>query len=228
MVRLYSFLIGYVFGLFQTAFIIGKANGIDIRKYGSGNAGTTNALRVLGTKVGLAVFAGDLLKAFLACSIVKLLFGAAYPEMKLLLVLYAGAGCVLSHDFPFYMHFRGGKGIAATGGTFLGFHWMFFLSGLCFFFIPFLITHYVSLGSLILYAGFLIQMIVSGQMGLLGDIPQAILNEMYIITFLLTVLAYWQHRANIGRLLGHTERKTYLKKHDHGTIAEEQAAEKRT
>ncbi len=52
--------IGYVFGLFQTAYFYGRANGIDIRQYGSGNAGTTNALRVLGTKAGLIVLAGDL------------------------------------------------------------------------------------------------------------------------------------------------------------------------
>lgn len=62
MERVICLLIGYVFGLFQTAYFYGKAKGIDIRKYGSGNAGTTNALRVLGTKAGLIVLAGDCLK----------------------------------------------------------------------------------------------------------------------------------------------------------------------
>ena len=224
MARLYSFLIGYALGLFQTAFILGKLKGIDIRNYGSGNAGTTNTLRVLGTKAGLTVFAGDLAKALLACIIVRVTFGRMYPEMKYLLVMYAGAGCVLAHDFPFYMKFKGGKGIASTGGTIVGFHWLFFFLGLVEFFVPFLLTHYVSLGSLILYASFLIEMILSGQLGLLGEIPQALLNEMYLITFLLTALAYWQHRANIGRLLAGNERKTYLKKNDPGSLGAEKAA----
>ena len=66
MERVICLLIGYVFGLFQTAYFYGKAKGIDIRKYGSGNAGTTNALRVLGTKAGLIVLAGDCLKCIVA------------------------------------------------------------------------------------------------------------------------------------------------------------------
>lgn len=212
MVRLYSFLIGYVFGLFQSAYIVGKAHGIDIREHGSGNAGTTNALRVLGRKVGLLVFLGDVLKAMFAVILVKLLFGNTYPDMKYLLCIYAGVGCVLSHDFPFYMNFKGGKGIAVTGGMILGFHPLFILFGLCQFFIPFFVTHYVSLGSLILYGGFLIEFIVCGQLGLFGGMSQGMLFEMYGLILFLTVLAYWQHRANIGRLLRHEESKTYLGK----------------
>lgn len=74
MERVICLLIGYVFGLFQTAYFYGKAKGIDIRKYGSGNAGTTNALRVLGTKAGLIVLAGDCLKCIVAVCITKALF----------------------------------------------------------------------------------------------------------------------------------------------------------
>ncbi|MCR4792475.1 MAG: glycerol-3-phosphate 1-O-acyltransferase PlsY [Lachnospiraceae bacterium] len=218
MARIWSFLIGYALGLIQTGYIVGKCKGVDIRNYGSGNSGTTNALRVLGTKVGLIVFAGDMLKAVLATVIVRLVFGGMYPELKYLLIIYSGAGCILGHDFPFYMHFKGGKGIAATGGMVLGFHGSFFVTGLCFFFIPFLLTHYVSLGSLIVYAGFFIQLVITGQMNLFGmfdGVSQAVLNEMYIIVFLLLLLAYWQHRANIVRLIKGTERKTYLgKKND--------------
>ena len=65
MARLWCFLIGYALGLIQTAYIVGKCKGVDIRNYGSGNSGTTNALRVLGTKAGLIVFAGDMLKAII-------------------------------------------------------------------------------------------------------------------------------------------------------------------
>ena len=66
MVRIYCLLIGYVFGLFQTAYIYGKLHGIDIREYGSGNAGTTNTLRVLGRKAGVIVLFGDIAKCILA------------------------------------------------------------------------------------------------------------------------------------------------------------------
>ena len=80
MERVICLLIGYVFGLFQTAYFYGKAKGIDIRKYGSGNAGTTNALRVLGTKAGLIVLAGDCLKCIVAVCITKALFTTGHPE----------------------------------------------------------------------------------------------------------------------------------------------------
>ena len=72
-------------------------------------------------------------------------------------------------------------------------------------------SHYVSLGSLLVYAGLMIEMVVAGQAGLFGA-SQAVLNEMYIVTALLTILAYYKHRENIGRLLKGTERKTYLTK----------------
>ena len=223
MARLWCFLIGYALGLIQTAYIVGKCKGVDIRNYGSGNSGTTNALRVLGTKAGLIVFAGDMLKAIITTVIIRCTFGHMYPDLKYLLIMYGGAGCVLAHDFPFYMHFKGGKGIAATGGMILAFHGSFFFTGLCYFFIPFFLTHYVSLGSLILYAGFIIQLIISGQTGLFGifdGMTQAVKNEMYIIALLLMILAYWQHRANIIRLIRHEERKTYLGKKNDVNIPE--------
>ena len=81
MVRIACLLIGYVFGLFQTAYFYGKAHGIDIRQHGSGNAGTTNTLRVLGTKAGLIVFAGDCLKCIAAVALVRLIFGGTYHDI---------------------------------------------------------------------------------------------------------------------------------------------------
>ena len=215
MARLWCFLIGYALGLVQTAYIVGKCKGVDIRNYGSGNSGTTNALRVLGTKAGLIVFAGDMLKAIITVLIIRFTFGHMYPDYRFLLIIYGGAGCVLAHDFPFYMHFKGGKGIAATGGMILAFHGSFFFPGLAYFFVPFLLTHYVSLGSLILYAGFFIQLVVTAQFNLFGifdGVPQAAKTEMYIIALFLMLLAYWQHRSNIVRLIKGEERKTYLKK----------------
>lgn len=211
MERVICLIIGYVFGLFQTAFIYGKLHGIDIREHGSGNAGTTNTLRVLGTKAGLIVLAGDIIKCILAIVISGLIFDDSHPEEIYLLKLYAAAGAILGHNFPFYLHFRGGKGIAATAGLILSFHIAFLPMGVIIFFGTFFLTHYVSLGSLLVYAGLMIEMVVAGQMGLFGA-SQAVLNEMYIVTAFLTVLAYYKHRENIGRLLKGVERKTYLTK----------------
>ncbi len=211
MERIICIAIGYVFGLFQTAFIYGKLHGIDIRQHGSGNAGTTNTLRVLGTKAGLIVLLGDILKCIFAIVICGAIFDASHPDEIYLLKLYAAAGAILGHNFPFYLNFKGGKGIAATAGLILSFHPAFIPMGVILFFGAFFITHYVSLGSLLVYAGLMIEMVVAGQMGLFGS-SQAVLIEMYIITALLTILAYYKHRENIKRLIRGEERKTYLTK----------------
>lgn len=209
MERIICLLIGYVFGLFQTAYIYGELHGIDIRNYGSGNAGTTNTLRVLGRKAGVLVLFGDIAKCMLAVGVASLLFGGTHQDMIYLLKIYAAAGAILGHNFPFYLHFRGGKGIAATAGMILSFHPYFIPVAIVLFFGVFFTTHYVSLGSLFLYAGFFVEMIVLGQAGVFG-MSQPNLIELYVVTGFLTVMAYWKHRENIRRLLGGTERKTYL------------------
>lgn len=207
MERIICLAIGYVFGLFQTAYFYGKAHGIDIRQHGSGNSGTTNALRVLGTKAGLIVFFGDAFKCIFAVCVVRFIFGES--EILYLLCLYAAAGAILGHNFPFYMGFRGGKGIAATAGLIASVHPLFIPMGIVLFFGTFLLTHYVSLGSLLVYAGLMIEMVILGQIGLF-ELTQVQLYEMYIVTALLTVMAYWKHKDNIVRLAKGNERKTYL------------------
>ncbi len=211
MERIICLVLGYAFGLFQTAYFYGKAHGIDIREHGSGNAGTTNTLRVLGTKAGLIVLAGDCIKCIAAVWLVRLVFGASHPDSVYLLCLYAGMGAILGHNYPFYMGFKGGKGIAATAGLILSFHPYFIVMGVVLFFGTFFTTHLVSLGSLLVYAGFMIQMVYCGQTGLFGA-PQEVLYEMYGVAAFLTIMAYWKHRQNIVRLLHGEERKTYLTK----------------
>lgn len=209
MERIVCLMIGYVFGLFQTSYIYGKLHGIDIRDYGSGNAGTTNTLRVLGWKAGVLVLAGDIIKCILAIVVSGLLFDKSHPDMIYLLKIYAAAGAILGHNFPFYLRFKGGKGIAATAGMILAFHPYFIPVAVVVFFGIFFTTHYVSLGSLILYAVFFIEMVVLGQTGVFG-MTQPLLIELYVVTALLTVMAYYKHKENIKRLLSGTERKTYL------------------
>lgn len=210
MVRLACLAVGYIFGLFQTSYIYGRAHGIDIREHGSGNAGTTNMLRTLGLKAGLITFAGDVLKCIFAILISGLLFRKSYPDMVPLLKMYAGAGAILGHNFPFYLKFRGGKGIAATAGLVLSFDPLIAVFGIITFFSIFFGTHYVSLGSLLVYAGLAIEIIVMGQMGHFG-MSTAHLYELYAMILALAVMAFWKHRENIGRLLKGTERKTYLR-----------------
>ena len=213
MVRLLCLVLGYAFGVIQTAFFYGKLHGIDIREHGSGNAGTTNTLRVLGTKAGLVVFAGDMLKSIVAILLVKFVIAPQFPDVAApLLVIYTGAGCILGHNFPFYMGFKGGKGIATTGGMMIATHWAYVPVGLILFFGNFFLNHYVSLGSLLLYTGFMIETVVLGQTGAFGVTDQATLNEMYVVAAFLTLMAFWKHRSNIVRLIRGNERKTYLSK----------------
>lgn len=209
--RLVCIVIGYICGLFQTSYIYGKAHGIDIRSYGSGNAGTTNALRILGTKAGIITFLGDCFKCVVAVLIAWLIFGKSHPDNFRLLGLYASAGTILGHNFPFYLQFRGGKGIAATAGLLVSFDWRLTLAALAVFLIVFLTTHYVSLGSLLVYVVFVGGIVLMGQIGQFSMKPAEI-YEMYILAGVLAVLAFWKHRANIVRLIHGNENKTYLKK----------------
>ena len=121
--RVLCLIIGYMCGLIETGVIYGKMKGVDIRKHGSGNLGMTNALRVLGPKAGLVVFIGDLLKAFIPCLIANIVFRNIYPDTYMVYVLYTGLGAVLGHNFPFYMKFKGGKGIATGFGVMLVLNW---------------------------------------------------------------------------------------------------------
>lgn len=222
--RVMCIAIGYAFGIFQTAYFYGKLKGVDIRKHGSGNAGTTNTLRVLGTKAGLIVFAGDVIKCLLAVGVVVLIIsntslGAPYADSLYLFKMYAAAGVILGHNFPFYMGFKGGKGIAATAGFVLSFHWTFFITGVFAFFIPLAFTHYVSLGSLMIYTVHMVQLVIAGQNGFFEAMSQGALIEMYVLYFLLLCMAFWRHRKNIGRLAKGTESKTFLNKKNKPTEA---------
>lgn len=220
MIRLGCILFGYIFGLVQCGYIVGRLKGIDIREHGSKNAGTTNILRTMGLKYAVLVLLGDAFKCIAAVLIAKAVLSSVYSDIISLLLLYTAAGVILGHNFPFYMHFKGGKGIAATAGFIISLIWQFpngyiiFLISLFVFFGTFFVTHYVSLGSILVYVGLFIEMIVAGQNGLLGfpeSINKACLTEYYIVVFLLAILAFERHKKNIKNLLNGTERKTYLK-----------------
>ncbi len=210
--RLACLAAGYVFGLFQTSFIYGKLHGIDIREYGSGNAGTTNALRTLGPKAGLIVLLGDFFKCLIACTIARLVFNYVNPDVTMLMILYTGAGVGLGHIFPFYMEFKGGKGIAVSAGIIVAlFKPWIVLACLLIFSIVLAISKYVSLSSIIL----MISLVVLYSISLYrGGFPIAgqYYTESIIVLASYAALAIFMHRGNIGRLIRHEENKFSLHK----------------
>ena len=216
MERLICLAVGYVCGLLQTGYLVGKLNHVDIRKKGSGNAGSTNALRVLGWKAGLMTFAGDVLKCVAAFLITFFMYrgSVALP----MLTMYAGAGVTLGHNFPFYMNFKGGKGIAVMAGmVVVNSFWhlpqslLMIPVTLAFFLVPVAVTKYISVGSLGAYTVFLIEMVIAGQIGWF-EMDAARCYELYAVLFILTILAWYRHRENIKRLAAGTENQFGSKK----------------
>lgn len=204
MERLICLVIGYVFGLLQTGYLVGKLNHIDIRKEGSGNAGSTNAVRVMGWKAGLMTFAGDVLKCVLAIFLVRYLYRGS--EYLPLLAMYAGMGATLGHNFPFYLKFKGGKGIAVLAGLVVSTNPAMVPIPLAAFLIAVIFSRYVSLGSLLASTMFFIEVVTFGQYGLF-KMAAPYLYEMYILVLLLTILAWYRHKENIKRLLAGEENR---------------------
>ena len=139
--------LGYIVGSFSTGYIMGLMNHVDIREMGSGNAGTTNAFRTLGKKAGVITLVGDMLKAILVVLLVRFVIYKDIDYVKLL-ELICGFGCVLGHNFPVWLKFHGGKGIAVTAGVFIAIDPWILPVGLPLFAILVLTTKYVSVGSL--------------------------------------------------------------------------------
>ncbi|MBO4890448.1 MAG: glycerol-3-phosphate 1-O-acyltransferase PlsY [Lachnospiraceae bacterium] len=215
--RIICVLIGYICGLFQTGYIVGKIKGIDIREHGSGNAGTTNILRTMGAKYAGIVLLGDALKCGLAILITGLIYGQSHAFILPLLSLYASAGVILGHNFPFYMGFKGGKGIAATAGFILfGLSPVMTLVGIVVFFSTFFITHYVSLGSILLYVALVVCSVVFKLTDFYGWSTAGVgthYTEYITVIVLLMIMMLIRHKENIKRLFAGCERKTYLKSH---------------
>ena len=216
--RILCLLGGYGCGLLQTSYIYGRMNGIDIREHGSGNAGTTNALRVLGKKAGLVVFLGDLCKAILATVLARLIMGHIDADNIYMYIAYAGLGTVLGHNFPCYLHFRGGKGIAATAGVIIGFlDPVIILSCLVAFVLVVAITRYVSVGSLLIVTIFAVEYGIfafHGKYAFNMDDTTSwyAMLESVIIVIIMAVMAIIRHHANIKRLINHEENKLGSKK----------------
>ena len=205
MLRILLLIIGYFIGNIETGYIFGKIHKMDIRNYGSGNAGATNTLRVLGAKAGLVVFLGDFCKSLIPCLIVRFIF-RDNVSLSYIYMLYIGLGVVLGHNFPFYLGFKGGKGVASTAGIIMALDIRIAVVCLIVFVITVAITRYVSLGSIfvmIILIG-MSHFFVKFSYGF-GDGASPM--EFRLLTAAVGLLSIFMHRANIKRLLGGTENK---------------------
>ncbi|MBC8579451.1 MAG: glycerol-3-phosphate 1-O-acyltransferase PlsY [Zhenhengia sp.] len=196
MYRLVALGLGYLLGGIQSAILYGRFKGIEIRNHGSGNAGATNTLRVLGKKAALIVFLCDVLKAVLAVILAKLLF----PEMVLLAGLYAGIGAILGHSYPLFFKFKGGKGIAVTVGAIYMIDLPTALIVSLIFIISAWITRIVSISSLLLtsFIPILLFVFYKGNEHIV---------EIVTLGVVIAGITAYRHKANIKRLMEGTESK---------------------
>ena len=203
MLRLLFIPFGYIFGLFQTGYFVGKIVHRDLRNEGSGNTGATNALRVLGVKGGLVVFFFDALKAFIPCFIVKMIFKD--DPIRYVYLMYTAIGVILGNDYPFYLHFKGGKGVAACFGWFLAFDWRIALLGIGLFFILAFTTRYVSISSISAALFVIVLTPIFVHFGWI-DVGTHFAELMILICIAQSLLIY-RHKDNIKRLMNGTENR---------------------
>ncbi|SFE16045.1 glycerol-3-phosphate 1-O-acyltransferase PlsY [Succiniclasticum ruminis] len=186
-----GFLLGYVFGSIPCGLWLVQAfHGIDIRKYGSGNIGTTNVFRTVGPKTAAAVLAGDMMKGILALHIISKF--SADP----VIVAVTALGALLGHNYSLFLGFKGGKGVATGLGLFLYMLPWGAAAGLCVWIIIVLITRYVSLGSVI-------AAIVAASAGWYLNYPA----PFAVFGTLACLFVIIRHKDNIRRLLNGTESK---------------------
>ena len=181
-------LIGYLLGSLNLATLLAKRRGVDLRAGGSGNPGASNTVTLMGWKAGALVAIHDIFKAFLAVWLCRRLF-PALPYAGVI----AGVCSVLGHIFPFYLHFRGGKGFASYLGMALALDWKFAL----------------AIGLVIIIVVLISDYIVAGTMATVVSFPiYNAIRQQYVTALLLaaaTLLIIWKHRENLVRICNGTE-----------------------
>jgi len=183
--------LAYLLGSVPFGLLISKAKGVDIRKQGSGNIGATNVLRCLGKPLGITCFILDALKGFLPAKLFPIL-GLTDPTFGILF----GAAAILGHNFPVFLKFKGGKGVATSAGVLLGVAPLAVAIGMLVWVVVFYTSGYVSLGSIIAA----LAVIATGWTASYGSVIATALT-------LLGGLTIYRHRTNIQRLIAGTENK---------------------
>ncbi len=206
-------IIAYLLGSIPSAVWIGKKYyGVDIREHGSKNAGTTNMLRVLGRRAAIPVFGLDFLKGFVAVTIIDLMkydsvFSGGENEMWFYILRIAAVlAAVLGHIFPIFAGFRGGKGVATLVGAVTGINANLILLCLGVWILVLMVTHYVSLSSMVAGCAFPIFTLISPKV--MNAMPASL--PFVIFSFVIAILLILTHRKNIERLRQGTESKIYI------------------
>ena len=204
-------IIAYCIGSVNFSVIISKKMaGFDVREKGSGNAGSTNMLRIVGKKAALLTLICDILKGVVAI-IISILIGAIVKDSnKELLLQIAGIAVVLGHTFPIFFGFKGGKGVATSLGILLMSNWQIGLICLVFALVLMALTRMVSLGScsaavlfpvLTLFINEHYTVLTEGKSG----------KVYFVYSLILAIIVLFNHRNNIKRLLNGTENKLSFK-----------------
>lgn len=186
---LWTMLLGYFLGCSNMAVYIARLKKIDLRSSGSGNPGTSNAVILMGWKIGILVGLHDIGKAYLAVALAKLLF----PELPAIAEV-AGIACVLGHIFPFYLKFKGGKGFASYIGMTLALNWKFALIVMIAVALITLVTDYLVLGTFTTILAVPVYM---------GIATKSLLAALILCVG--TAVIFYKHRENMVRLYKGTE-----------------------
>lgn len=193
---LLAFVLGYLLGSLNTALIVGRLYGKDIRRHGSNSAGLTNALRVLGKAAALLVLAGDVLKGIAACLIGLAL--AVWLGPDCISLLAAGAGAIVGHNWPLYFGFKGGKGALTGIAVLFMLDWRIAALCLGLFVLLVALTRFVSLGTICATLLFAI-------LSFLPAFGHG--THVHFFAALMAAIVILKHRQNVGRLLSGTENK---------------------
>lgn len=204
---IFCVVMGYAFGIFSSGYFVGKIFNVDVKSKGSGNLGTTNVLRVVGLKAGIITLVIDLAKTIIPVMLTRYVLFKEFEPFSTesqILVLYTAIGAVCGHLYPFYLKFRGGKGIACMGACMLFYdqHHILAIVGLILFIGTIVITRYVSLASLMASVLFVVFVAIDSH----GNI------HMILITLVFAISAFYNHRQNIVRLIHGNENKFSVKK----------------
>ena len=194
------FLVTYLVGSINFGLILGYIKGLDLRSQGSGNAGATNALRILGTRSGIFVFIGDALKGYLAlyfCNLIlfqqeSLLFSSS--DYLFLALIFS----LIGHCYPIWFNFRGGKGAATALGAFLFIDPYFTLFPIIGFLVVFLISRFVGLSTISAFFILFLQTFF---------IDHGIHHNFHAFSLVIFLFIFYTHRSNIKSMFKGTEEK---------------------
>jgi acyl phosphate:glycerol-3-phosphate acyltransferase len=207
MILILIVIISYLIGSIPSGYLVANSQGIDIRQHGSKNIGATNVLRVMGKKWGYLVFFFDAFKGFVAVRLGIFLGNLGGIESSIAGVV-AAIACILGHNYTFWLGFKGGKGIATSGGVVLAlFPWFVVLIVALVWVVVFYLSKYVSLASICAAISLPVSLALMSRWAGSSNFWVLIL-----FSILAAGLAVWRHRTNITRLLNGTESRFGRKK----------------